>query len=741
MVNFKTFATATALTLAAPAALAQADAQSAPEFEQVFLVAEQLFEDEANNRIIAEGQVEATYGGRTLRADRVIFDRNTDQIRASGNVVIIDEDGTQRFADEVEVSSSLTDGYAVGFSVKLPNGGQAVANSAVRQEGGLNALDQVVYTACEICEEDDTPTWALRARRAVLDQESQMISYRDAVLEIAGVPVFYLPYLAHPDPTSERRSGLLFPDFGLSSKTGVFYQQPYYWAISDYSELTIAPTVYERVNPLLELDYSKRFWSGRLNINTSITNEFLFDGDGNKANEPDFALGGAEESRAVDTDQSWRSHIFADGIFSINSNWAWGFGLERASDDLYLARYDIDGERDIRGLYTNQPKRLLSQLFLVGQDTNSYNEVALLAFQGLRAGDENSLLPTVTPLVYSDRVLDFGSWGRTGLEASAAILTRDEGEDSQRVSLGADWSNLHILPGGLTFEPFADARVDHYALDEEFAEEDSVTRGVGSFGGRLAYPLIRSGERMTVRIEPIVMGAYGVSNANESAIPNEDTLLYEFDETSLFEPNGFTNYDLYEGDGRLAVGMSALARWDHGAEVRAVAGRRWRSRSDPAFDEFSNLDGTVSDWVAGASVDFGQPFLFESSVRLDDDSLELNRIDARLASAFWRVSGSAQYYKISDEITLSGRPEEGIALSSRFRINDRLSLVYSRLREIETNLDRSHAVGLRYGDDCSVFEISYSRSESSDRELGPSESILFRFSLRSLGEFGSADVD
>ena len=77
-----------------------------------------------------------------------------------------------------------------------------MAESAVRTQEGYNALDKIVYTSCELCDDDDRPTWALRARRAVLDQEAQMMSYRDAVLEVAGVPVFYLPFFAHPDPNS-----------------------------------------------------------------------------------------------------------------------------------------------------------------------------------------------------------------------------------------------------------------------------------------------------------------------------------------------------------------------------------------------------------------------------------------------------------------------------------------------------------------------------------------------------------
>ena len=725
MAAFKSVFAATALAVVAPFALAQPS--PAPiDSEQVVLIADSLFENEEDNTVIAEGNVEASYQGRTLKADRIVYNRNTNKVRATGNVIILDEDGTERFAEEVEVSSNLSDGYAVGFSVRMPNGGQAVANSAIRQEGGINALDQVVYTSCEMCDENDTPTWALRARRAVLDEEDQMISYRDAVLEVAGVPVFYLPYFAHPDPGSERRSGLLFPDLGISSKVGAFYQQPYYWAVSDHQELTIAPAFYAKVNPLLELDYSKRFWSGRLNINTSVTQEYEFDGDGEQVE-------GSEESV--------RSHVFADGLFALNKTWDWGFGLERASDDLYLRRYDIDGEGDQRGLYTGRPRRLLSQLFLVGQSEDFYSETAVLSVQGLRAADDNDTIPLVAPVALTKRSFDMGAYGRTTVAASVASLTRDVGEDSQRVSVGADWSQRSVLPGGFLLEPFADIRADYYALDEEYSGEPDVTRALGSSGVRLSYPLIRRGEQVDILIEPIAMGAWGVSGANDDPIPIEDSEFFEVDTSTLFDSNGAAGYDLYEGDGRAALGIRAQARWRNGVTLSTEAGRRWRSTADPAFESYTNLQGTSSDWVTNTSLDLGRSLRLQANMRLDDETLDINRIDAKVETDIWRLSAAVQYFQLSDTLRPDGVGEEGALVRGSFRLSDNFSLSYSQQRDIQDGFNTARVVGLSYSDNCSVFSVGYERRDSRDRDLGPSESITFRFTLRTLGAFGSSELD
>lgn len=717
------------------AAIAQSETgEQSTTRPQVVLDADNLYVDEKENLVIAEGNVEAEYEGRVLRADRLIYDRNTDKVRAVGNVVILDLDGTQRFADEIETDANLNDGFAIGFAQRMPNGGTAVAESAIRTSSGYNALDKIVYTSCEICEDDSSPTWALRARRAVLNQETQMMSYQDAVLEIAGVPVFYLPYFAHPDPNSDRRSGLLAPDFGTSSKLGVFYQQPYYWAISPYQDLTISPKIMANVNPLLELEYRKRFWSGGITANFSFTNETEFDSDGERFGE-----------------EEWRGHIFADGRFEITPNWNWGFAVEQVSDDLYTRRYDIEGEHAERGLYAGQPRYLLNQLFTQGQGQDWYADASLLTFETNRDNDTDDRLPRALPLMFAEKSFDYGDYGLLSVSASTANLERELGVDSYRASTGADWSATRILPGGIVVNPFAEGRFDYYQLDNTPSGVDTISRGVATIGTRISYPLYRPGEHVDILIEPEAMVAYGTAGTNDPDIPIEDSLFYELDETTLFEANSAAGYDTYEGGSKAALGASISARWKNGMSISALAGRRWRDTADPVFDVGSNLDGTVSDWVAGLSADFGNPLKIETRVRLDDDDLALNRIDARIKTNLWRFRGQARYYNIDGDITNIGFSDEGIDMRADVRVTDRYYLVYGLSRDISGRTNRSgtrtdprdirQSLGVAYEDDCSRFEVVFERSEAVDRTLGPQDSLKFRFSLKTLGNFGSQDVD
>jgi LPS-assembly protein len=706
------------------------------EEPSVVLDADNIFVNELENTVTAEGNVEAKYDGRILRADRLTYNRNTDRVRATGNVVIIDVDGTESYADEVETDPNLIDGYAVGFSTRIDNDGLAVAESAVRSSDGYNALDKIVYTSCELCDEDDTPTWSLRARRAVLNQETQMMSYRDAVLEVAGVPVVYLPFFAHPDPSSERRSGLLAPDFGTSSKLGVFYQQPYYWAISPYQELTISPKVMANVNPLLELHYRKRFWSGAVTVNTSFTHEAEFDSDG---------------ERLEDSESEFRGHLFAEGEFAIRPGWNWGFAVEQVSDDLYTRRYDISGENNDRGLYAGQPRYLLNQLYTQAQSQDWYFDTSLLTFETNRENDTDARLPRALPLMFGERLFEYGDYGTLAVSGSTAILEREIGVDSYRASAGADWSTSRVLPGGILLAPFADGRFDYYQVDNTGTDASTISRTAATLGTRISYPLYRPGNIVDILIEPEAMVAYGTAGTNDPNIPIEDSLFYELDESSLFEANAASGFDTYEGGSKASVGASVSARWKNGMSISALGGRRWRDTADPIFDVGSNLDGTVSDWVAGVSADFGKPLSVETRVRLDDEDLGLNRIDARVKTNFWRFRGDMRYYNISGDVTDSTFNDEGVTVAADFKVTDNYYFLYSLSRDISGRAnstgrvseprDIRQSLGIAYEDDCSRFEISFERSEARDRDLKSEDSIKFRFALKTLGGFGSNNVD
>lgn len=773
---FRYAAAASAVLTVSNISYAQSVSTDLAKEQRVYLDAERLIEDRDNEQVIYEGNVVARFSGRTLRADRVIYDRKNNIVRAQGNVEIIDQDGQSRFADEIQVNEELGDGYALNFSSRLEGGAVATAAAAIHDSDEGNTLEQMAYTSCPVCVDDDSePTWSIRAKRAVQNKKTEMISYQHAFLNIKGIPVVYVPYFAHPDPGSDRRSGFLQPTPGASSTTGLLYKQPYYWAISPSSELTIEPTFYQRVNPLVGLTYKKRFWSGYIHAEGAFAYDSDFDGDGEK-------LG----------DETWNSHIHANGQFQINNDWKWGFGTEVQSDDTYDRRYDIDGLRKDRGIFTGQTRSLLSQFYLQGQTETMYTEFGALRFQSLSSGIDPATTPLVLPTMFAEKNFELGDWknidlGTLAVSASTAIVQRDLGVSTRRVTTNANWRQRSILGPGLVVEPFAQIRGDIYDVEDtnNVYEEQTVSRSLGLAGVQASFPLTKRAGAFDLVIEPTAMAAWGSDNANDNGLPHEGilidngsgelirdvehTLRFEADESTLFNPNAAPLNNLWEGGQRLAIGVNAAARWGKDNSVTGVIGRRWRENDDAAFDQITNLSGTNSDYVAGAGLKFGRTLSLNTRLRLDEDSLNIKRIDARATLNYWRIKNSFQYFSLDESLKNSSRRraellclsndttldqaacvenelaqgdgEEGFSTRASFRMTKNWGLLASLDRNMTEEKNIRQTYGIYYQDDCATFELSYNREETRIGEIGPSESVNFRFSLRSLGNAGSSDFD
>ena len=172
---------------AKPAAVAPDDGLSGGGF---YLEADRLIDDDANDRVIAKGDVEARYQGRVLRAAEVDYDRRTGVIKAHGKVQIINADGTAQFADDMTLDKNMSEGFAIGFSTRLAEQVKIAAATAHRKGQDLTELHQVIFTPCPICADNGgkKPTWSIKAKKVIQDHKKLTIYFQNAVIQVKGIP-------------------------------------------------------------------------------------------------------------------------------------------------------------------------------------------------------------------------------------------------------------------------------------------------------------------------------------------------------------------------------------------------------------------------------------------------------------------------------------------------------------------------------------------------------------------------
>ena len=720
-----------ASVLMAGLASAQSDSETS---DPVYLEADTLIEDREGGTYIARGSVRLASGTRIILADELIYDPEGGRITARGNVEVFEGNAAPQTADELILDSELEEGVAYGFATLLENNGKAAAAAALRRPGGRVELRDAYYTSCDLCEEEGhEPTWRLRAREVVRDTENDMIRYRDMRLEVEGVPVLYAPYFAHADPAAERQSGFLLPSVDISNRLGLTYQQPYFWALSDYQDLVIAPQLMTSANPLLEVEYRHRFYSGVLNVETSLTYEQEY-------RDPD-PTDNIERGDWTGENE-FRGHIFADGRFQLNPNFSAGFGVQAVYDPLYLRRYSYEeAPEETSALFEFSQRTLINQAYVTGRGERYYTDISTVAFKRLDEDFDNDTFPVVAPLVRFEGELPIpDALGDVDVRFNTVNLTRELGDDYTRASLGFDWTRPAILPGGLRAEAFATARVDAFHFtetDRDGAEldESTFTRALGAGGAEVSWPFLRPGRLLDVIVAPRVFAVAASGLDASQTVPLTDSGVFDLDRSNLFRANRTGGFDVWEDGARTDVGLSTVFESHTLLEPRleVFAGRSYRLDGDPRLTESSGVFEDESDWVAEIQADT-LVANFAARTRIDTETGDLNRLDINAGLDIWRVAFDATYTDIADAAAPSGFEELQAAVA--FDVTDNWSLIYEVQRDIELQETRRTQAGIRYQDECTDLRIYWERENLKIADLGPSEAIKFEVVLFTLGGVG-----
>jgi len=744
----------------------------------IYLEADSLINNENDGVLIASGQVIGKYQERTLRAEKVVYTLSTGVVIASGNVVLIDPNGSTQYASKLELSNELETGTATDFTARQVGNGITSAAFATRTENGEIELYNAYYTACKLCKEKGKtkkPSWRIKARKVRQDKKTRTFRYNSALLEIAGLPLFWTPYLAHPDPSAERSSGFLTPFAGVTSSKGFNTRTPYYWAINEYTEATLTPNLYQNVNPMMNYQFIRKFNTGALSIDGSLTYSSFFDRNGKAFNSNDFLI-----PTQAPLGEKLRSHTFIKGLFSPNKTWTYGFGLELSSDDDYLNRYNLEGSTDRYGVYNPVSRRNTSQAFIVGQQENFRFSASTVGYQDLRSKFKKNLetglisvsepndreLPILAPKIEVEKYwTDPFFKGRIKGYGDFTALTRDIGNNYLRGTAGIDYSKNMVTPMGLEIKTFMNSRYDFYKIKPEDKSEyiyDDIEfqRNLGQIGFDARYPLIKSGKNINYIIEPRVQLtnsfgsekldrflAYQSSSEQETSTNNEINYIstqqegedIDFTDNLLWQSNKASGFDFWDSGLRADIGASLIA--DAGnSSAKLFIGRSYAENSESNFSEGSGLSNKKSDIVSYLEFDINKKLLIATRLRYDDSENKLRRLDTTLNFNSKYISTSLRYFRLNSAINSNfnnGVPNQELKGKINLKISKNWSLGYSAARDIDLKIMRNQRASLKFNDDCTLVEVFYQKNNFDSKTFSNitrnTSGLGIRISLLTLG--------
>lgn len=673
---------------------------------------------ESDSRLVAEGSVEIFFQGRRLTASRLTYDRTTDSLVIEGPITLRDGSGTVILASQAEMKADMSEGILRSARVVLNQQLQLAASEVMRLGGRYTTMNRVVASSCKVCKGDPTPLWEIRARRVVHDQIERQIYFDQASLRLGGVPVLFIPRLRMPDPTLTRANGFLRPSVHSSSTLGTGLNWPYFVTLGPSRDLTVTPYLTTKGARTIQLRYRQAFRTGDIEITGVASRDDLI---------PD----------------TTRGLISADGSFDLPKGFKLNFHGETVSDDAYLLDYG----------YPTQD-RLDSRIEVTRTRRNEHISARLISIQTLREGEPSDTLASLLGDLTWQRRFSLGPLGgqgglqfQTHSHRRASTLGIDtiadsdliaDGRDVARARLRADWRRDWIAPNGMVFGILGEVNSDFYQISDDLAFGGTYNRTRAAVAAELRWPLVKAGKGgVSHLLEPVMQMVWAPTTPD--AIPNEDSVLVEFDQGNLFALNRFPGADAVERGVRANIGLNYLRRDPSGWTLGATVGRVFRADDLAQFTAGSGLDGRNSDWLAALQLATDRGLSLTNRLLLDE-SLSMTKAELLFSYDQPRYGIEAGY------LFHRADPAEGRSIDTKELVFDghmalgqagwsaRLMNRY----DLEAERASNAGLGLAFRNECLVVDLSLSRRFTSSTSVDPTTD--FSISLELLGFGGSGEA-
>jgi LPS-assembly protein len=693
--------------------------------------AEHLTYDPATEIAVATGQVRIIWGPYVLDATKVTYNRRTDQFNAEGQVRIIDPGGTVLEADVAQIEDQFRNGFARHLRMLLTNDATLMADYVVRRDGNLAVFEHVIYTRCKYCVlPNGVPFWQLKSATVEHDEALKRMYHHNVTLELAGIPVFWLPYLSHPDPSAKRASGFLTPTFFHSTDYGFGVETPYFFNLAPNYDLTVRPRFMTTDGVLAQATWRHRLDDG----------VYTVDAGGIYQTDTDLPPPG---------DRHFRGFVRTQGDFRINQKWTWGWDITGTTDDTFMRRYDIDERTELDNV-----------VYLTGINDRNYFSARAYQFQGLLKDDNAAQFPIVAPYVRHDYTVDrpiFGGilgfdtniYGVFRQDPLMPYPTVEQGTQQLRGIVQMNWHREVTTGDGVQITPFGRLRGDVYANNNlpddngslpndndpsKLQGEQATSRLLPTGGIDLRWPFVRGDALGQQIVTPVVQVIAASDELDRDRIGNEDAITLDFSATSLFLQDRFTGLDRFEGGTRVNAGMLYTLLFPQGGFVRASVGESYHFAGANSFQDDSGLEDTASDIVSAVALQPFENFRFTAEARFDDQTFDVHAMEAGMNFDINRLNAAVNYVNLEQE-PIYGRDDarQQIWATADYALYGGWSVFGGFRFDIESDSMIRNVVGIGYDCDCADVRLSYQEEYQKDRDIEPNRSIQLSVQLKTLG--------
>ena len=660
-----------------------------------------IYDEEKNIVELAENSKINIYDTNIL-VDRGIIDYNKDLIEVYGDFYLYQELNILSGKDLIG-NTSMSSFKAKEVSYIYNNDLKIDSENVDRSDGNIIFYNNFL-TPCELDGYFNCPTWSLRIDKTKYDIDKDKFSHYDSFLQIADYKVWYLPYFSHYGTKAPRQKGFLTPtiEFDINGDSGIV--APYYYPITESSDVVIRPkvildnnlnyfdkytlnTIINYKNPEGDLfidmynekldDKTKTYSSAKLNAKQILNKNNLLYFDALITNS-------VSTTRSINDTPS----AFEDISLKLDS-----YNLFYKND---LMRSEISTvealDKTNSGLIPLTPSIKYTNYILRENNLSVFNEINLFNIKrnesGIDKPSDSTFIKFNNSLMFNNKIKDYNLYNKINITGNF---------------------------GDYTFK-------NNPTLNDNVFESKIILSSEG---------FLNYNKNLKPRLK--IVNNFNLINDN---IINEDSQALTFNYQNQFSDSRFYGTDLEDNSARIIYGFeSNFNSFGHTIDLNLNQSYDFRKKSN--YTKKINQDSNFSDLAFEAKTNLDNIF-FKIDTRLDNKDLEKKEMNYSIE--YSDIFDFNLEYNETDAQAFqhSSTNTQSLGMNIGKQLNDNIKLYFNSDMDLKNNYSPlKQEIKLSLFDECSKLEISYLDQRFDDNyNTKPNETISISFHMDYLGFFG-----
>ena len=645
--------------------------------------------DKEKNQILATGNVIINHNNVNITSDKAIYNKQQDKIQAQNNVKVSDDFNNIYFTDNLISNEDLTNLSADNIKIRLKDNSRIVGSS-LKKIDDVNIITDGQYTPCSEDEYliDNCPGWKLKAKNVFHNDKTKTIHYDHSILYIMNVPILYTPYFSHPDPSVNKRTGLLPPSFQADDNLGQIISLPYFYNINSNKDLTFTPTFQSTDNNYITTEYRHLNESGLYSLETNIND------NQDKTGSKHYIFANAELSGPLSQ-------------FDIY--------LQTVNNDTYMRKNQINEIEVLTSGFTIADK-IKGNNFLF--ETKSYKHLSL---------SEGNQWEYIYPkLTYDISNLSLNKYD-VNLDIRNEILRLKSLNKDTLTSISSEFNlDKRIIDkkAGVIYDSFIDARAIHHSINsEDIGTKTQQLRIFPQFGSTISFPLKKTSKNFSQVLKPIIMPIL--------APYNNYTGTLQIDNSNIFSSNRASNLSQWESGPRMNYGFEWYG--DSGVyDGSIIIGQslKFNKNKEDTSDE-------ISDFMTSATLNLNEKTYSSTELVIDRKTYKINKANIASSLEYKNLKLKAEYDYDNFENS------EQFGLSKKFKFFKNLDFVFSGKRDLQSDFTIGYEAGILYENDCLAINFKYYRDLTKFKDIEDTKGLSLLITLKPFGsskEFGKSKI-